>query len=146
MLLRRRNKNHYKKFKEEARALMHARLLFYNSFYNFHFGSVRIKNGKSRWASCSKKGNLNFNYKLLFLPLPIVDYIVVHELCHLKEFNHSPRFWALVAEAVPDYRERRRHLRQLERAGALYQRVLVSRAPIATESIPITRPNMTSDG
>lgn len=146
MLLQKRNKKHYTKHKEAARALINARLAHYNSLYNFAFGSVRIKNGKSRWASCSKKGNLNFNYKLLFLPLPLVDYIVVHELCHLKEFNHSPKFWALVAEAVPDYRERRRYLRQLERAGALYQRVLASRAPIATKSIPITRPNMTSDG
>ncbi len=113
-MLRRRSTKHYKKYKEAARALIHGRITVLNSFYNFKVGSVRIKNGKSRWASCSKKGNLNFNYKLLFLPLPIVDYVVMHELCHLAHFNHSPKFWALVAEAVPDYLTRRRALRLLE--------------------------------
>lgn len=94
---------------------MHARLAHYNALYQMPLRKVAIRNSKSRWGSCSKQGNLNFNYKLLFLPLPIVDYVVVHELCHLSEFNHSPKFWALVAEAVPDHKARRKALRMIER-------------------------------
>ncbi len=70
-----------------------------------------IKNHKTRWGSCSELGNLNFNYKLIFLPDAIVDYIVVHEICHLIEFNHSQDFWRLVARTIPNFRELRHELR-----------------------------------
>lgn len=80
--------------------------------YGFTYGRVAVRDQKSRWGSCSRAGNLNFNWRLLLAPLPVLDYIVIHELCHLKEPNHSPRFWALVALGCPDYRERRRWLRQ----------------------------------
>lgn len=113
--MHRRNTKHYKKYKENARALVHARLAYFNAFYAFPLRRVAIKNSKSRWGSCSKLGNLNFNYKLLFLPIQVIDYVVVHELCHLKEFNHSPKFWALVAQEIPDYLARRKLLRRLER-------------------------------
>lgn len=66
-------------------------------------GRVAIREQKSRWGSCSRKGNLNFNWKLIMAPPQALDYVVVHELCHLHEFNHSPRFWALVAAQIPDY-------------------------------------------
>ena len=66
-------------------------------------GRVAIREQKSRWGSCSRKGNLNFNWKLIMAPPQALDYVVVHELCHLHEFNHSPRFWALVAAQMPDY-------------------------------------------
>ena len=66
-------------------------------------GRVAIREQKSRWGSCSRKGNLNFNWKLIMAPPQALDYVVVHELCHLHEFNHSPRFWALVAAQLPDY-------------------------------------------
>ena len=90
---------------------MHARLTHWNQFYGFTFGRVTIKNHKSRWGSCSKKGNLNFNYKIALLPSELADYIIVHELCHLGEFNHSSRFWALVAKAIPNHRVLRARLR-----------------------------------
>jgi predicted metal-dependent hydrolase len=67
---------------------------------------------KSRWGSCSRKKNLNFNYKLIQLPLELADYIVVHELCHLQEFNHGQGFWNLVGETIPDYKARRDELRK----------------------------------
>lgn len=67
-------------------------------------GRVTIREQKSRWGSCSQKGNLNFNWKLIMAPQEVLDYVVIHELCHLHEFNHSPRFWALVEGQMPDYR------------------------------------------
>jgi hypothetical protein len=96
---------------EAARALVHARLAHWNSFYNFRIGRVAIRNQATRWGSCSKKGNLNFNYRIAHLPQPLADYLIVHELCHLGEFNHSPRFHALVARVLPNHRELRRILR-----------------------------------
>jgi len=74
---------------------------------------VKIRDQSSRWGSCSWKGNLNFSYKLVLLPEHLADYVVVHELCHLREMNHSPRFWALVSQTVPDYRAKRRELKKL---------------------------------
>lgn len=66
-------------------------------------GRITIREQKSRWGSCSSKGNLNFNWKLIMAPPQALDYVVIHELCHLYEFNHSPRFWAMVAGQMPDY-------------------------------------------
>ena len=111
----RRNRRQYLKVREDTRALVHARIGHFNGVYKFKLGKVFIKNHKSRWGSCSEKGNLNFNYKILFLPADIADYIIVHELCHLAEFNHSERFWGLVVRTIPDHKRRRRHLRLIER-------------------------------
>ena len=66
-------------------------------------GRVAIRDQKSRWGSCSRKGNLNFNWKLIMAPPQALDYVVIHELCHMRQFNHSPRFWALVEGQMPDY-------------------------------------------
>lgn len=95
----------YLKYKEEALVLAEKRIDHFNKTYKYRFNKINIKNQKTRWGSCSKKGNLNFNYKILFLPEKVRDYIIVHELCHLKEFNHSRRFWNLVGKTFPDYRE-----------------------------------------
>jgi len=89
--------------KDEALGFIEKRIKYFNKIYNFKFNKINIKNQKTRWGSCSKKGNLNFNYKLLFLPKHIADYIIVHELCHLKEFSHSHKFWNLVARTIPNY-------------------------------------------
>lgn len=99
--------------KESARSLAHERLAHWNQFYNHEYKRVAIRNQCSRWGSCSMKGNLNFNYRIALLPLELADYIIVHELCHLREFNHSERFWALVAETLPDYQERKERLREM---------------------------------
>ncbi len=101
----------YLEYKEKARALVNERIEYFNRFYKFSFKKISIRNQSTRWGSCSRKGNLNFNYKLALLDPKLADYIIVHELCHLKEFNHSPQFWALVERTIPDYKERRRQLR-----------------------------------
>ncbi len=104
-----KNKN-YLKYKEQARVLVKERLDYYNNFYNYKWGKVAIRNQKTRWGSCSKRGNLNFNYKIVLLSSKQADYIIVHEICHLQEFNHSQVFWDLVSKTVPDYKEVRHSL------------------------------------
>jgi predicted metal-dependent hydrolase len=99
-------------YRRQARDVIAQRLAVGNAAYGFTYGRVTIKEQKSRWGSCSRQGNLNFNWRLLLAPLPVLDYVVVHELCHLKELNHSPRFWQLVARASPEYQRHRAWLRQ----------------------------------
>ncbi|MFA5777174.1 MAG: SprT family zinc-dependent metalloprotease [Parcubacteria group bacterium] len=112
-LLHQRSKIEYKQNKEVAFNLVKEKLENFNAFYDFSYGRISIRNQKTRWGSCSKSGNLNFNYKLIFLPEKLADYIIVHELCHLKEFNHSRRFWNLVAKTFPDWREIKREMRKM---------------------------------
>jgi len=97
--------------KELARALVFERIKYFNQNYRFKIRRISIRNQRSRWGSCSKKGNLNFNYRIVLLPPVVSDYIIVHELCHLGEFNHSKRFWGLVAKTIPDYQQIRKELR-----------------------------------
>jgi len=110
---RRGGREDYLKHKEKARILARERLSYFNQFYNFKFSRISIRNQRSRWGSCSKSGGLNFNYRIIFLPPDLADYLIVHELCHLGELNHSPAFWRLVAQTIPDYASRRRLLRKL---------------------------------
>ena len=96
--------NGYELHKNKALELVTDRLSALNSkYYRYKFNKISIKSLKTRWGSCSKKGNLNFNYKIIFLTPKIRDYIMIHELCHLKEFNHSNRFWKLVSKSTPNY-------------------------------------------
>jgi len=95
----------YKKYREQAREFVRTKVEEINKIYKFSFGKIAIKNHKTRWGSCSKKRNLNFNYKIIFLPEKLAEYIVAHELCHLREFNHSQKFWNLVSRAVPNYKD-----------------------------------------
>ncbi len=113
-MLMRRNRIQYLKLRESARTLVKARLSHYNDHYQVPLRKIFIKNHKSRWGSCSEKGNLNFNYKIVLLPPELADYIIVHELCHLKEFNHSPKFWAQMAETLPNHKALRQQLRKVE--------------------------------
>jgi predicted metal-dependent hydrolase len=98
-------KKDYTEYRDKALVLVKRRIAYLNKLYGFRFNKINIKNQKTRWGSCSRKGNLNFNYKIALLPEKLADYIVIHELCHLKEFNHSRKFWNLVAKGVPEYQE-----------------------------------------
>lgn len=102
----------YLKYKAAARLLIEKRVEHFNKRYGFQYNRIFIRNQKTRWGSCSRKGNLNFNYKLFFLPEQVRDYVVVHELCHLKELNHSGKFWDLVASVFPDYACIKKELRK----------------------------------
>ena len=88
---------------ERALARIRARVGFYAPRMGVRPGRITVRDQKTRWGSCSSKGNLNFNWKLIMAPPQVLDYVVVHELCHLLEFNHSPRFWTLVEAQMPDY-------------------------------------------
>jgi len=104
----------YAKVKKHAFDLISDRLEIFNLHYKLKWQKIRIKNQETLWGSCSKKRNLNFNYRLYFLPVEIRDYVIVHELCHLKEFNHSDRFWRLVGEKIPNYKSLRNELKKYE--------------------------------
>ncbi|MFA6973482.1 MAG: M48 family metallopeptidase [Parcubacteria group bacterium] len=104
----------YLKHKDEALALVRGRVKFFNRKYGFLLNKIFIKNQKTRWGSCTKNNNLNINYKIIFLPKKQQDYIIVHEMCHLKEFNHSHKFWSLVEKALPDYLDIKNELRNHE--------------------------------
>ena len=106
-----KDKREYLLYKKRARVLAEERLRHFNTFYGFSWTRVSIRDQKTRWGSCSKKGNLNFNYRIALLPPHLADYIIVHELCHLGAFDHSKRFWELVAQTIPLHREFRRELR-----------------------------------
>lgn len=94
-----------------AAAIIPERVRLYQSRMGENIGRICIKDVKSRWGSCSSKRNLNFNWRLVMAPLEVLDYVVVHELCHLKEMNHSKDFWALVEEILPDYKKSRAWLK-----------------------------------
>lgn len=103
----------YRANRVAARKLIEARLAYFQESYGVSWKRVSIRNQKTRWGSCSREGNLSFNYRLLYLPPHLSDYVIVHELCHLLEFNHSPKFWALVDRIFADSLALRRELRLL---------------------------------
>jgi predicted metal-dependent hydrolase len=100
-------------YKEDARALVHALIARLNAHYGYKLNKVFIKNSRSRWGSCSSRGNLNFNYRIVFLRPALQEYLIAHELCHLAAFNHSSKFWELVSETIPDYKNLRREIRKI---------------------------------
>ena len=99
-----------RKMKDEAKRVIPDRVKYYADIMGVTFGKITIKNQKTRWGSCSSKGNLNFNCLLMLTPDKVRDYVVIHELCHLKQMNHSKMFWAEVEKVMPDYKVYRQWL------------------------------------
>ncbi|HNV04905.1 MAG: hypothetical protein BWX56_01340 [Euryarchaeota archaeon ADurb.Bin023] len=94
-------------YKQQAKNILTERTSSYARLMKLSFSSIRIKEQNSRWASCSNIGNLNYNWKIIMAPVPVIDYIIVHELSHLVEMNHSSNFWNIVSSVLPDYKERK---------------------------------------
>ena len=98
-------------YRDQAVRFLAERILFWRERVNAYPKTMRVKRLKSRWGSCSNRGNLNFNWLLILAPPSIVDYVVVHELCHFHHPNHSRAFWDAVRSVLPDYKERRNWLK-----------------------------------
>ena len=99
-------------YREETRQITHSLIASYTKQHGFKVNAVRINSARTRWGSCSGKGNLNFTYRLCMVPLSVMEYVVVHELVHLKVPNHSRAFWAQVARIYPDYKNARTWLKK----------------------------------
>ena len=106
---------------EQATTVFAARAAYYAPLVGVSYSGITIRAQHTRWGSCSSKGNLNFNCLLLLAPPEVLDSVVVHELCHRKEMNHSARFYAEVLRVCPDYRERQQWLK--EHGAALLARL-----------------------
>ena len=97
--------------KKAAKAYIPRRADYFAKQMGVRFNKISIRHQKTRWGSCSSKGNLNFNCALMMLPQDIIDYVIVHELCHLKHMNHKKQFWAEVEKVMPDYKQKRKFLK-----------------------------------
>jgi len=99
---------------DKAMVYIPERVKYYAPLVGVDYGRITIRNQKTRWGSCSSKGNLNFNCMLMLTPPEVIDYVVVHELCHRKEMNHSKAFWDEVERILPDYKEAKKWIRNHE--------------------------------
>lgn len=95
-----------------AKVIIPDRVAYFAGIMNVTYNRITIREQKTRWGSCSSTGGLNFNWKLVLMPEEILDYVVVHELAHRKEMNHSEAFWSEVEKILPDYKVRRRWLKE----------------------------------
>ena len=100
------------RLKKRASIVISERVAHFAPLVGVDYGRITIRSQKTRWGSCSSKGDLNFNCLLLLAPPEVLDYVVVHELCHRKQMNHSPRFWAEVARIIPDYKTKVKWLKE----------------------------------
>lgn len=100
------------RYKEAARSYIPKRVAYYHDMTGGTYNRISIRDQKTRWGSCSSKGTLSFNWRLMLAPPTILDYVVVHELCHLNHMNHSKAFWQSVEAVYPDYRNARKWLKE----------------------------------
>lgn len=110
------------KLTDLALKIIPVKVKYFAGVMNVNYGRITIRNQKTRWGSCSAKRNLNFNCLLMLAPDEVVDYVVVHELCHLIEMNHSKKFWAQVEQVMPDYKKHKQWLKDYgnEIIGRIY--------------------------
>ena len=101
-----------KRYRGMARELLESRTAFFHRLTGGEYHTLAVRDQKTRWGSCSSRGTLSFNYRLIFAPPEVLDYVVVHELCHLTHMNHSKDFWNMVGAVMPDYKKYRKWLRE----------------------------------
>jgi len=99
-----------KQCRKQAKAILPGRVAHFAAIMGVQPTAMRITGATTRWGSCSSKGSVNFSWRLMLCDDDVIDYVVVHELAHLREMNHSPRFWAIVAGVLPDYKRRKAKL------------------------------------
>lgn len=99
-------------YKKEAKKYIVPRCRELALKYGFNYKSVRITSALSRWGSCSSQKTLNFSYRLIMSPKACIDYVIIHELCHLRQMNHSSKFWKEVSDIMPEYKQYEKHLRE----------------------------------
>ncbi|HKO40057.1 MAG TPA: M48 family metallopeptidase, partial [Nitrososphaeraceae archaeon] len=105
------NKKNYKKYIKnwylrQSFIIINERITILSRLMNVRYNKIKIKDNSSRWGSCSSKGNLNFSLYLVAFPMDIIDYVIIHELAHLKEFNHSKKFWEIVMKMDQNYKQK----------------------------------------
>ena len=98
--------------RRQAKEYLPGRLYYLANLFGFQYNTLRIKHNSSNWGSCSSKGNINLNLNLMRVPQDLQDYVMLHELCHLKYLNHSPQFHALLESVCPGHREKQRRLKE----------------------------------
>ncbi len=101
-----------KRYRQAAAEYIPQRVAYYHRFTGGTYQRITIRAQRTRWGSCSSRGTLSFNYRLMLAPPKILDYVVVHELCHLEHIDHSRAFWNAVEQVMPDYRECKKWLRE----------------------------------
>jgi predicted metal-dependent hydrolase len=99
-------------YRQQALAILTGRVQHFASQHGFRYAQVKISSARTRWGSCSPRGNLSFTWRLVMAPMPVIDYVVVHELVHLQVRNHSRQFWDQVNQLLPDYKDRRSWLKE----------------------------------
>jgi predicted metal-dependent hydrolase len=112
-----KNKKNYKKYIKEwylsqTLIVINERIINFSLLMDVKYSTIKIKDNSTRWGSCSNKGRLNFSLYLIAFPIEIIDYVIVHELAHLKEFNHSKKFWEIVSNIDPCYKEKASYLKK----------------------------------
>ncbi|MBS1198105.1 MAG: hypothetical protein H6R18_1890 [Proteobacteria bacterium] len=108
--------------RERAGDVLYGRLVHYAKLLGVAVPALALSSARTRWGSCSSQGVIRLNWRLGHFPLPVIDYVVAHEVAHLKEMNHSPRFWAVVEQLCPDWRQRRLELRRLAKLIPVFGR------------------------
>lgn len=106
-------------YREKARRILTERTDFFANEMGISYQKIRIDSARTRWGSCSNKGHINYSWKLIFAPIEVIDYVVIHELCHLLEHNHSERFWAHVERIVPNYKAHKKFLNEMQKKTAI---------------------------
>ncbi len=101
-----------KRYRDAARDYIPKRVEYYHQFTGGHYEKITIRDQKTRWGSCSSNGTLSFSFRLMLAPPRVLDYVIVHELCHLTHMNHSKEFWNMVENILPDYKEHRKWLKE----------------------------------